>query len=43
MWTGLLFIPLRNVLLWVVMATVVGMIIGLITLKLKRKGSVPAS
>ena len=41
-WTGIFGIPLRNVLIWVVMATVIGMIIGSITLLLKRKASVPA-
>ncbi|MBP1625372.1 MAG: hypothetical protein H6Q07_3394, partial [Acidobacteria bacterium] len=29
-------------LIWIVMATVLGMIIGSITLLLKRKGSAPA-
>jgi hypothetical protein len=42
-WTGLILIPLRNVLIWVVMATIIGMIIGSITLLLKRKGSAPAT
>jgi hypothetical protein len=41
--TGLLLIPLRNVLIWTVMVTVLGMIIGSITLLLKRKGSAPAA
>ena len=41
-WTGILLIPLRNVLIWIVMATIVGMIIGTITLLLKRKASTPA-
>jgi hypothetical protein len=41
-WTGLIFIPLRNVLIWVVMATILGMIIGSVALLLKRKGSAPA-
>jgi hypothetical protein len=43
-WTGMLLIPLRNVLIWIVMATVVGMIIGSITRLLRRKASasVPA-
>lgn len=38
-WTGLFLIPLRNVLIWVVLATVLGMIIGATTLLLKRKGT----
>jgi hypothetical protein len=38
-WTGLFLIPLRNVLIWVVMATVLGMIIGSIALLVKRKGT----
>jgi hypothetical protein len=42
-WTGILFIPLRNLLIWIVMATILGMIIGSITLLLKRKGSSPAA
>jgi hypothetical protein len=37
-WSGILLIPLRNVLIWVVMTTIIGMIIGSITLLLKRKG-----
>jgi hypothetical protein len=40
-WTGFLWIPLRNVLIWVVLATAAGMIIGSITLLLKHK--TPAS
>ncbi|HTY63836.1 MAG TPA: hypothetical protein VMG30_16430 [Acidobacteriota bacterium] len=42
-WTGLLLIPVRNVFIWVVMATILGTIIGSITLLLKRKGSPPAA
>ena len=38
-WTGIILIPLRNVLIWIVMATITGMIIGSITLLLKRKAS----
>ena len=34
---GLLLIPLRNALIWIVMALVVGMIVGSITLALKRR------
>lgn len=34
---GLLLIPLRNVFFWIVMATVLGIIIGSITLAVKRK------
>lgn len=37
LWTGLLFIPVRNVLIWVVFAAIVGMIIGSVTLLLNRK------
>ena len=37
LWSGIFIIPLRTVLLWVVMATIVGMILGSITLL--RKGS----
>lgn len=36
---GYLIIPLRNALIWIVMATIVGMIIGGITLRLCRKPS----
>ncbi len=39
---GLIVIPLRNAVIWVVMATIVGMIIGGITLAIARKSS-PAS
>ncbi len=38
---GLFIIPVRNALIWIIMATVIGMIIGSITLLLKRKA--PAS
>jgi len=34
---GLLLVPLRNLLIWIVMATIVGMIVGAITLALKGK------
>jgi hypothetical protein len=40
-WAGIFFIPLRNLLAWVLMATIIGMIIGSITLLLKRKASAP--
>jgi hypothetical protein len=39
---GLLVIPARNALIWVVMATVLGMIIGGIVLFAKRKTAPPA-
>ncbi len=39
---GLALIPARNALIWIVMATVVGMIIGGIVLVAKRKPSPPA-
>jgi hypothetical protein len=42
-WKGLLFIPVRNALFWIVMATIVGMIIGSVTLLLKRNTSSPAA
>jgi hypothetical protein len=42
-WSGILLVPLRNVFIWVVMTTIIGMIIGSITLLLKRKGTTPAS
>jgi hypothetical protein len=41
-WAGLLLIPLRNFLIWIVMATVLGMITGGVTLLLKGKKSAPA-
>jgi hypothetical protein len=41
-WSGILLIPLRNVLAWVVTVTIIGMILGSITLLLKRKGPTPA-
>lgn len=41
--TGLLIIPLRNVAYWIIMAVIVGMIVGSATLLLKRKASAPAS
>lgn len=40
---GLFFIPVRNALIWIIMATVVGMIMGSITLLLKRKTPTPAT
>ncbi|MBN1567146.1 MAG: hypothetical protein JXA73_04830 [Acidobacteria bacterium] len=42
-WTGLVIIPVRNLVIWVVMATIVGMIVGSITLLLKRKQTIPSS
>ncbi len=36
-WTGIFYIPLRNVLIWVVIATIIGMIVGSITLLLRRR------
>jgi hypothetical protein len=42
-WKGIFLIPLRNVLIWVVMATIIGMILGSITLLLKRGRTTPAS
>jgi hypothetical protein len=42
-WNGIFLVPLRNVLIWVVMATIIGMIIGSVTLLLKRKGATPVS
>lgn len=39
---GLLVIPARNALIWIVMATVLGMIIGGIVLFTKRKPAPPA-
>ena len=39
---GLLLIPVRNALIWIVTATVVGMIIGGAVLFAKRKGTPPA-
>ncbi len=40
---GLLVIPLRNAAIWVIMALVVGMVVGSITLLLKRKTSATAA
>jgi len=37
LFSGVLFIPVRNALIWVVFVTVVGMIIGSITLLIRRK------
>lgn len=42
-WTGLFYIPLRNLILWIAMATILGMAIGSITLLLKRKGPATAA
>ena len=42
-WAGIFFIPLRLLLIWIVLATILGMIIGSITLLLKRKGASPAA
>jgi len=36
---GYLVIPLRNALIWIVMATITGMIIGVITLWLRRRST----
>jgi hypothetical protein len=36
LWNGIVYIPARNLLIWVVIATVVGMITGSITLLIKR-------
>jgi hypothetical protein len=41
--TGILLIPLRNILIWVVLATILGMIIGSITLFVKRADPAPSS
>jgi hypothetical protein len=41
--TGILLIPLRNILIWVVLATILGMIIGSITLLVKRANPAPSS
>ncbi len=40
---GVLLIPIRNALIWVVMATVIGMIIGSVALLLARKSARPAT
>jgi len=40
---GLLWIPARNAAIWVVFATLIGMIIGGITLRLKRKAAAAAA
>jgi hypothetical protein len=40
---GLVIIPVRNALIWIVTATIVGMIIGSVTLLLKRKAPQPAA
>ena len=37
MWQALLFIPARNAAIWIVMAVIVGMATGSLTLLLKRK------
>jgi hypothetical protein len=36
-WQGLLFIAARNAFIWIVMATIIGMIVGSITLLLKGR------
>jgi hypothetical protein len=41
--TGILIIPLRNILIWVVMSTILGMVIGSVTLLLKRGDSTRSS
>ena len=41
--SGILIIPLRNLLGWVVAVTVIGMILGSITLLLKRKSASPVA
>lgn len=41
LWEGLLWIPLRNLIIWIAIATVLGMIVGSITLFLKRHKPVP--
>ena len=41
-WTGIFLIPLRNLLFWVVTAGIISIVIGSITLLLKRKASTPA-
>jgi hypothetical protein len=42
-WNGIFLIPLRNVFIWVVMIIIIGMIIGSITILLKRKAFTSAS
>jgi hypothetical protein len=41
--SGVLVIPVRNALIWVVVATILGMIIGSVTLLLVRKKPAPAA
>ena len=41
--SGFVFIPVRNALIWIVMATVVGMILGGITLAIAKKSAPPAT
>ena len=41
-WTGILFIPVRNLAIWIVMATIIGMILGSITLLLRHAPSAGA-
>jgi len=40
---GLLVIPVRNALIWIVFAALVGMIVGGVTIWLKRRGKAVAS
>ncbi len=39
---GLLLIPIRNLLIWVVIGTLVGMIIGSVVVAVKRRGTATA-
>jgi len=39
--SGIVIVPLRNVLIWVIMTTIIGMIIGSVTLLLKRPKYTP--
>jgi hypothetical protein len=40
---GALLIPVRNAIIWIVLATVVGMIIGSVTLLLSRRSATPSA
>jgi hypothetical protein len=40
---GLLVIPVRNALIWIVFAALAGMIVGGVTILLKRRGNAVAS
>jgi hypothetical protein len=40
---GVLIIPVRNALIWIVMVTILGMIIGSVTLLLKHKAPAPTT